>query len=132
MKIAISTSEGNLDAPFDPRFGRATHFCLFDLETEKFDTYPNPAINATGGAGVQAAQFIAAHGAEAVISVNFGPNAFKTLQASGIQMFQTPAGEVFTARDLLAQFRAGKLKSVTAPTHAGHHDSPVGRDRGLR
>ena len=132
MKIAISTSDGNLDAPFDPRFGRAAHFCIIDLETEEFDTYPNSAINATGGAGVQAAQFIANHGAEAVISGNFGPNAYTTLDAAGIQMFRAPAGDTLTARDLLERYREGQLDQVTGPTNPGHHGSPRGRGRGIR
>jgi predicted Fe-Mo cluster-binding NifX family protein len=132
MKIAISTSDVNLDAPYDPRFGRAAHFCIVDLETEEFDAYPNSAINASGGAGVQAAQFIAEHGAEAVISGHFGPNAFTTLDAAKIQMFQAPAGDTLTARELLGLYREGQLEMVTGATNAGHISSPQGRGRGIR
>jgi predicted Fe-Mo cluster-binding NifX family protein len=121
MKIAITTSVGNLDAPFDPRFGRGGYFVIVDNETEEWEAHPNPALNASGGAGVQAAQFIAGQGAQVAISGDFGPNAYNTLAAAGVQMFLTPASEVLTARELLARYRAGQLKQVTIPTTPGHH-----------
>ena len=130
MKIAISASTNlNLDAPFDPRFGRARYFVIIDTETERWDAYPNPALNASGGAGVQAAQFIAGHGAQAAISGDFGPNAYNALAAAGIQMFLAPAGEALTARELLARHGEGQLKQVSAPTNLGHH-TPHSRGQG--
>jgi predicted Fe-Mo cluster-binding NifX family protein len=121
MKIAISTTTPDLDSPFDPRFGRGAHFVLVDAETEEWQAYANPAVNASGGAGVQAAQLIAGYGAQAVVSGDFGPNAYNTLAAAGILMFLAPAGQVPTARELLARYRAGQLQQVSAPTSAGHH-----------
>jgi len=121
MKIAISTSTDSLDGPFDPRFGRAAYFCFVDTETEEWQAVDNQAINATGGAGGQAPQFIVEQGAQAAISGDFGPNAYMTLSAAGIQMFLAPAGETLTGRELLAQYRAGQLKEVSSPTHGGHH-----------
>ena len=97
MKIAISTSTADLDSLVDPRFGRAASFVVVDTETEEWEAYPNPALNASGGAGVQAAQFIADRRAQAAISSNFGPNAYSTLTAAGIQMFYAPNGAAFTA-----------------------------------
>jgi predicted Fe-Mo cluster-binding NifX family protein len=126
MKIAITTTTGNLDAPFDPRFGRGANFVIVDTETEAWEAYPNPALNASGGAGVQAAQFITGHGAQAAISGDFGPNAYNALAAAGIQMFLAPAGEALTARELLARHREGQMKAVSAPTNPGHH-RPRGR-----
>jgi predicted Fe-Mo cluster-binding NifX family protein len=131
MKIVITTATGNLDSPFDSRFGRAANFVIVDTETEAWEAYPNPALNASGGAGVQAAQFITGHGAQAVISGDFGPNAYNALAAADVQMFLAPAGEAFTARELLARYRAGQLKQVSAPTNPGHH-APRGRGRGGR
>lgn len=131
MKIAITTTTGNLDAPFDPRFGRGANFVIVDTETEAWEAYPNPALNASGGAGVQAAQFITGHGAQAAISGDFGPNAYKTLAAAGVQMFLAPAGEALTARELLARHREGQMQEVSAPTNPGHH-KPRGRGQGDR
>ena len=126
MKIAISTSTADLDSLADPRFGRAAHFVFVDTETEEWEAYSNPGLNASAGAGAQAAQFIAGHGAQATISGDFGPNACNTLAAAGIQMFLVPTGDAFTAHEVLVRCQRGQLKQVTAPGGPGYH-SPRGR-----
>jgi predicted Fe-Mo cluster-binding NifX family protein len=131
MKIATSTSTADLDSLVDPRFGRAASFVIVDTETEEWNAYPNPALNASGGAGVQAAQFITEHGAQAAISGDFGPNAYSALVAAGVKMFLAPASEPLTARELLARYRRGQLQQVSAPTNPGHH-APRGGRRGVR
>jgi predicted Fe-Mo cluster-binding NifX family protein len=122
MKIAISISGNKLESPFDPRFGRAAAFCLVDSETGEWSSHENPALSASGGAGVQAAQFVAKLGAEAVVSGAYGPNAFDTLSPAGIEMYLAPTGEPLTAADVLVLFKAGKLSKAAAATHAGHHE----------
>jgi predicted Fe-Mo cluster-binding NifX family protein len=121
MKLAISISGNNLTSPFDPRFGRAAAFCLVDSETGEWTSHENPALSASGGAGVQAAQFVAGLGAQAIISGAYGPNAFDTLSPAGIEMYLAPTSENLTATDVLALFKAGKLKKAEAATHAGYH-----------
>ena len=121
MKIVITISGNTIDSPFDPRFGRAAAFCLVDTETGAWTVHENPALSASGGAGVQAAQFIAKLGAQAVISGAYGPNAFDTLSPAGIEMYLAPTGDTLTAADVLALFKAGKLQKAEAATHAGHH-----------
>ena len=59
MKLAISISGNTLDSPFDARFGRAAAFCIVDTETGEWQAFENPALSASGGAGVQASQFVA-------------------------------------------------------------------------
>ena len=117
MKIAITTETGNLDGAFCARFGRAAHFVVVDDETEEWQAYANPARDASGGAGIQAAQFISEHGAQAAISGDFGPKAYNALAAGGIQMFVAAANESLTARELLARYQQGQLEQVSAPTH---------------
>jgi predicted Fe-Mo cluster-binding NifX family protein len=130
MKIAISTSNNHdLNAPLDPRFGRAANFVIIDTETGEWEAHPNPALNASGGAGIQAAQFVASYGVEAVISGDFGPNAYEALQAASIRMFVAREG---TAASLLGQFKAGQLQEVQAPTSEARHQSGRGRGRGPR
>ncbi len=121
MKIAISISGNKLEAPFDPRFGRATAFCIVDSETNLWTCHENPALSASGGAGVQASQFIGKLGAQVVISGAYGPNAFDTLSPAGIEMYLAPSGETLTAAEVLALFKAGKLSKADTATHAGHH-----------
>jgi len=121
MKIAISISGKTLDSPFDPRFGRAAAFCLVDAESGEWQTFDNPALSASGGAGVQAAQFVAKQGVGAVVSGAFGPNAFDTLAAANIEMYLAPGSQVHTAAEVLNMFKAGQLTQAETATHAGHH-----------
>ena len=41
MKIAFSTSGDNLEAPLDPRFGRAPRFLIYDMEADTFEMVDN-------------------------------------------------------------------------------------------
>jgi predicted Fe-Mo cluster-binding NifX family protein len=120
MKIVITISGNTINSPFDPRFGRAAAFCLVDTETGAWTVHENPALSASGGAGVQAAQFVAKLGAQAVVSGAYGPNAADTLSPAGIEMYLAPAGETLTAAEVLELFRAGKLSKAESATHAGH------------
>jgi predicted Fe-Mo cluster-binding NifX family protein len=36
VKLALTTSEETLDAPLDPRFGRAPRFLVLDTDTAAF------------------------------------------------------------------------------------------------
>ena len=121
MKIAISISGKTLDSPFDARFGRAAAFCIVDVESGEWQAFDNPALSAAGGAGVQAAQFVAKQGVGAVVSGAFGPNAFDTLAAAEIEMYLAPGNQVHTAAEILDMLKAKQLTKAEAATHEGHH-----------
>ncbi len=121
MKLAISISGNKLESPFDARFGRAAAFCIVDVETGKWKAYENPALSASGGAGVQAAQFVAKLGAQAVVSGAFGPNAFDTLAAAEIEMHLALGNKNHTAAKILEMFKADELTEAKAATHKGYH-----------
>ncbi len=121
MKLAISISGKTLDSPFDSRFGRASAFCVVDTESGEWQAFDNPAISASGGAGVQAAQFVASQGTQAVVSGAFGPNAYDTLAAADIEMYIASGDQAQSATEILEMFKAGKLTQVEAATHKGYH-----------
>jgi predicted Fe-Mo cluster-binding NifX family protein len=121
MKIVITAIAPDIDAQVDPRFGRGAYFLVVDADTLEWQAEANPAVNASGGAGVQAAQIVVQHGAQVAISGDFGPNAYEVLAAAGVEMFLTPAGESLTASEVLARYQRGELKQVTGPTGPGHH-----------
>jgi predicted Fe-Mo cluster-binding NifX family protein len=121
MKLAISVSGNRLDSPFDARFGRAAAFCIVDTETDKWQVFNNPALSASGGAGVQAAQFIVRQGVQAVVSGAFGPNAFDTLEAAGVEMYLAPGDKSYPAAEIEVKFKAGELTRAGAATHEGYH-----------
>ena len=118
MKLTITADGPQLEAQFDTRFGRCVYFIFVDTETKAWEASPNPAINASYGAGTQAAQFIANQGAQAVISGHFGPNAFEALDAAGIKMYAAAGGRV---ESVVENFSSGQLKKITVPGKSGHH-----------
>jgi len=118
MKIAITASGASLEAAFNPRFGRADNFVIYDTETHEVSTVSNiQNLNAAQGAGIQAAQNVADAGVQAVVSGHFGPKAFRTLEAAEIQMFTC---EAKTVDEALMAFRREKLSASDAPDVEGH------------
>ncbi len=119
MKIIITASSPSLDADFDPRFGRGAYFLVVNPETMEWEAFPNPGVNASGGAGTQAAQFVAEKMVEAVISGDFGPNAAPALNAAGVAMvLNKTSGSI---RAIVERYKAGELQQVSGPTASGHH-----------
>lgn len=119
MKVLITTMAPDLDAAVDPRFGRGAYFLIVDTDTMDWRAEPNVAVNAAGGAGSQAAQFAANQKVAAVISGDFGPNAYSALNAASLPMYLFGSGG--TARETVALFKAGQLQQVGSPTGPGHH-----------
>jgi predicted Fe-Mo cluster-binding NifX family protein len=119
MKICVTAVAGRLDAQVDPRFGRSQYFVIVDPATMEFEAMPNAALNAPGGAGIQAAQAMVNEGVKVVISGNMGPNAFQVLSAAGVKI---ATGAYGTVKDAIALYQAGKLTeagSATVVAHAG-------------
>ncbi len=104
-KVCVTSQGDNLDSLVDPRFGRCQYFIIADVESMKFEAVKNPNIDGMGGVGVQSAQFVSGKGVSAVISGNFGPNAFQSLQAAGIKMVPNALG---TVRDAIEKYKQNK------------------------
>lgn len=119
MKLILTVVSPDLETQLDPRFGRGAYFLAITPETMEWQAYPNPGVNASGGAGTLAAQFVAGLKTDAVISGDFGPNAYEALQAAGIAMYLM--GDSRTIGEAVQRFKAGELESVISPTGPGHH-----------
>ena len=118
MKIAITTSGDTLDAPVDPRFGRAAAWILYDTESGEWERVDNTQnLNAVQGAGIQAAQAGPRLGAECLLTGHCGPKAFQVLQAAGIKVVVGVAGTVAQA---IEQFKAGRLAPAESADVQGH------------
>ncbi len=113
MKICITSQGDNLDAEVDPRFGRAVYFLIVDTENMESEAIQNPYIQAGGGAGIQAAQFVANKDVEAIITGNIGPNSFQVLTEAGLSIISGVSGSVKSA---IEKYKNGELKSVENPT----------------
>ena len=118
MKIAFTTDGPHLSSPLDRRFGRAPGFLIVETDSGDIRFEPNDQnLNAAQGAGIQAAQNVAATGAEAVITGHCGPKAFRILSASNIAVYNTEAA---TVQEALEQFKAGKLSRADGADVKGH------------
>ena len=126
MRIAVSANGADLEAAASPVFGRCPAYVFVDTETMSFEAVENPAENAAGGAGIQAAQFVVERGVQAVISGRVGPNAFDVLKAANMPVYPFDGG---TVRQAVEAFKAGQLAatgSATAGPHAGMGSAAFG------
>ena len=118
MKVVITAQGNELSSKMDLRFGRARWLIVFDTETECFQAHDNELnLNAAQGAGIQTGRNIANLGADAVITGNVGPNAFKTLSAAKIKVF---LAEKQTTQQALDSYRNGDLMEVDQANVEGH------------
>ena len=118
MKIAITSRGESLDSEMDPRFGRCQYFIILDDgDVQNFKAIKNDAAMSGGGAGIQAAQNIAQHQPDAVLTGNCGPKAFKVLQAAGVEVAVGVKGKV---KDAVQGFLEGKYQPVKEANVEGH------------
>ena len=121
MKIIVTVSTPDVKSELDPRFGRGAYLLVIDTDTLEWQAHPNPGVTASGGAGIQAAQFVTEQKADAVISGDFGPHAFEALNAAGVPMYLF--GSCRTVRDVIVQLKAGQLECVGGPTRGDCHSN---------
>jgi len=123
MKVAVSSNGNNLDARLDPRFGRCAFFLVVNSDDMSFEAFNNESAAQGGGAGIQAAQFLASQGVDAVITGNCGPNAVQTLSAAGIELFADQAG---TVKAVVERFVKGNLRPANEATVDSHFGMGAG------
>lgn len=113
-KVAVTSEGPTMADQVDPRFGRAGGFVVVDLETNESSYVDNGASQAMAhGAGIQAAERIAASGAKIVLTGFVGPKAFTALQAAGIKIGQDVAG--MSVAEAVEKFRAGQVEIADKP-----------------
>jgi predicted Fe-Mo cluster-binding NifX family protein len=118
MKIAVTSQGQTIDSEVDPRFGRARYFIIADVDTGDLRAVSNEQnLNAAQGAGIQAAQLVAAQGVEAVLTGHCGPKAFQVLTAAGIKVFNEVEG---TVAEAIVAFSSGKLTQTEGADVQGH------------
>jgi len=118
MKIAITSTGPDLQSPMDPRFGRAPWILIVDTFTKAVEALDNSKnVDAFKGAGIQAGAMVSEKKAEVLLTGFCGPNAFKTLHASGIRVGVDVTG---TVDEALAAFNEGRVKFSDSPNAQGH------------
>lgn len=126
MKIGISSTGGELESMTDMRFGRCNCFIIFDTKTRTHSTVDNTAQNASGGAGIAAAQTMIDEDVEVIITGNLGPNAYNVCANSQIKMYRCARTSVEKA---ILLFEESKLEEIAeaGPAHAGMRGGGIGR-----
>lgn len=112
MKIAVSSTDKNIESNVSDVFGRCPYFItaeIKDQKIEKTEAIKNENINQMSGAGISAAQLMAEKDVNAVITGNVGPRALDILKQFNIEIY---FGEGII-KDVLQEFIDGKLKKVS-------------------
>ena len=119
MKIVVTAKGETPTGELDPHFGRARKFFLFNDDTGLFSAHDNAQnLNASQGAGIQAAESVVRLGTEAVITGHVGPKAFKALKSAGVRIFLAPTGTTVTAA--IKAFQKNDLEEASGATKEGH------------
>ena len=104
-----------MESRVDERFGRAPYVLIVDTETKEFRAVRNTALTAGRGAGVVAVQILSDLGVEALLTGIVGPNAFQTLKAARIKVYEG-ASEIDTAAAALEKFTKGLYREASGPS----------------
>lgn len=113
MKIAIPLDENKQDVCIV--LARAPYF-MFN-EGGESTIVENPAAQAQGGAGIQAAQFLVDNKIDVLITVRCGQNAADVFKAADMKIYKSVNK---AAADDLAELEGGKLEELTE-FHGGFH-----------
>ena len=117
MLIAIPVDSEDMKGAVCPSFGRAPLFLLYDTSDDSSRFITNGAADAQGGAGIKAAQIIADHKVNALLTPRCGQNAADVLQPAGVTLYKTTSGSV---EEQIRLFRENGLPVLTE-IHAGFH-----------
>ena len=131
--IAIpSMNEGGLNDEMSPRFGRCPSFTFVELEKSEIKavkTVQNHAVNAMGGAGVEATQIVGNNNADVAIVGFLGPNAANGLNALNIKIVNAP-NKKMTIKEVIDLYIEGKLELLNTANVASHYGMGGGRGMG--
>ncbi|KKH50633.1 dinitrogenase iron-molybdenum cofactor biosynthesis protein [Methanosarcina sp. 1.H.T.1A.1] len=117
MKICISAFGKDPDSEVDPQFGRCNYFVIIDPEIGSVTSIKNPGSEASGGAGIRAAEEIASAGVDTLLTGSVGPNSFSILSEAGIEIHSGIRGTVSFA---LREYQSGKLSLLESPNASTH------------
>lgn len=117
MKIAIPVDEKSMESGVCPSFGRAPYFLFYNTETKDASFLDNSAATSQGGAGIKAAQVIADHEINALITPRCGENAEEVLRKAEVLIYKSISG---TAQENIDAFSTDRL-ALLNDFHPGFH-----------
>lgn len=113
MRIAVPLDENKQDVCIV--LARAPYFLFRDNGEDR--VVENPAANAQGGAGIQAAQFLVDNKVDVLVTVRCGQNAADVFKAAGMKIYKSINK---AAADDLNAMEEGRLEELTH-FHGGYH-----------
>jgi len=111
MKIAVSSTDKNIESNISDVFGRCPYFIIAEVKDgkiEKTEAVKNESTDQNSGAGVSTAQLMAENNVNAIITGNIGPKALDVLNQFNIEIY---SGEGIV-KDALQAFIDKKLKKI--------------------
>lgn len=126
MKIGISSNGKDLSSLLDMRFGRCDGFVIYDTESKTHFAVDNSAKDASGGAGIAAAQEMIDNDVEIVITGNMGPNAYNVCKNAEIKVYRCASVSIEKALQLFSGSKLEEIKEA-GPAHAGMGGGGIGR-----
>ncbi len=111
MKIAISSTDKNIESNVSDVFGRCPYFIIAEIKDdkiEKTEAIKNESTDQNSGAGISTAQLMAEKDVNAVITGNVGPRALDVLNQFNIEIYSGQG----TVKDVLQDFIDKKLKKI--------------------
>ncbi len=118
MKIAIATEQENLNSQINQTFGRAPLFLIYNTEDKTSTFIKNEAMNAAGGAGIKASQFLVDQDIDSVICFRLGENAVKVLSGANINLYSAQANK--SIQENIELLLNDKLEALV-DIHSGYH-----------
>ena len=113
MRIAVPLDENKQDVCIV--LARAPYFLFRDNGEDR--VVENPAVNAQGGAGIQAAQFLVDNSVDVLVTVRCGQNAADVFKAAGMKIYKSANK---AAADDLNALEEERLEELTH-FHGGYH-----------
>lgn len=121
MKIAISSKGKITDDSLDSRFGRCEYFQIYDTEVKATKIVKNKGQEASGGAGIAAANQLIDEKVDVIITGSLGPNAFEIVEKAEIKAYKCESMAISAA---LEKFDNNELEEITiaGKSHNGMHN----------
>lgn len=110
MKIAISSKGKITDDLLDPRFGRCEYFQIYDTEVKATKIVKNKGQEASGGAGIAAANQLIDENVDVVITGSLGPNVFEIIEKAEIKSYKCDS---IAITDALEKLNNNELEEIT-------------------
>jgi predicted Fe-Mo cluster-binding NifX family protein len=110
MKVVISATGQDLESTVDERFGRCRYFIIVETDDMSFEVVDNANADLSTSAGIQSASYVAATGAQAVITGNCGPKAMRVFAETDMRIILGQHGVI---KDVVQKFKSGALSPST-------------------